>query len=53
MPRGNAARRGAPELAAKIRAIGRRVAGSMVTELPFGHQKLIGIAQTLMNDGAL
>jgi len=25
----------------------------MVTDLPFGHQKLIGLARTLMNDGAL
>jgi branched-chain amino acid transport system ATP-binding protein len=28
-------------------------ANAMVTDLPFGHQKLIGLARTLMNDGAL
>ena len=28
-------------------------ADAMVTDLPFGHQKLIGLARTLMNDGAL
>jgi ABC-type branched-subunit amino acid transport system ATPase component len=26
---------------------------TMVTDLPFGHQKLVGLARTLMNDGAL
>ena len=26
---------------------------AMVNDLPFGHQKLIGLARTLMNDGAL
>ncbi len=28
-------------------------ADAMVTDLPFGHQKLVGLARTLMNDGAL
>ncbi len=28
-------------------------ADAMVTDLPFGHQKLIGLARTLMNDGTL
>ena len=28
-------------------------ANAKVTDLPFGHQKLIGLARTLMNDGAL
>jgi branched-chain amino acid transport system ATP-binding protein len=30
-----------------------QVADSMVVDLPFGHQKLVGLARTLMNDGAL
>jgi branched-chain amino acid transport system ATP-binding protein len=28
-------------------------ADAMVTDLPFGHQKLVGLARTLMNDGKL
>jgi branched-chain amino acid transport system ATP-binding protein len=28
-------------------------ADAIVTDLPFGHQKLVGLARTLMNDGAL
>ena len=28
-------------------------ADAMVTDLPFGHQKLVGLARTLMNDGTL
>ncbi len=28
-------------------------ADALVTDLPFGHQKLVGLARTLMNDGAL
>jgi branched-chain amino acid transport system ATP-binding protein len=47
---------------AKLRARGRAIlarmeltqaADSMVIDLPFGHQKLVGLARTLMNDGAL
>ena len=30
-----------------------QAADTMVTDLPFGHQKLVGLARTLMNDGAL
>ena len=30
-----------------------QAADSLVTDLPFGHQKLVGLARTLMNDGAL
>jgi ABC-type branched-subunit amino acid transport system ATPase component len=30
-----------------------RAAHAKVTDLPFGHQKLIGLARALMNDGAL
>ena len=30
-----------------------QAADAMVTDLPFGHQKLVGLARTLMNDGAL
>jgi ABC-type branched-subunit amino acid transport system ATPase component len=30
-----------------------RAAQSRVTDLPFGHQKLVGLARALMNDGAL
>ena len=30
-----------------------QTAGSMVTDLPFGQQKLVGLARTLMNDGPL
>jgi branched-chain amino acid transport system ATP-binding protein len=30
-----------------------QAADSMVIDLPFGHQKLVGLARTLMNDGAL
>jgi ABC-type branched-subunit amino acid transport system ATPase component len=30
-----------------------QTAASMVTDLPFGQQKLIGLARTLMNDGPL
>ncbi len=50
----------AAEDAAHERALGilarmdlSAAANSMVTDLPFGHQKLIGLARTLMNDGAL
>ena len=47
---------------AAMRARGRAIlarmdlthaADAMVTDLPFGHQKLVGLARTLMNDGAL
>jgi branched-chain amino acid transport system ATP-binding protein len=46
------------ELRARAQAILARMAltqaaDSMVTDLPFGHQKLVGLARTLMNDGAL
>ena len=30
-----------------------QAADAMVTDLPFGHQKLVGLARTLMNEGAL
>jgi branched-chain amino acid transport system ATP-binding protein len=30
-----------------------QAADAIVTDLPFGHQKLVGLARTLMNDGAL
>jgi branched-chain amino acid transport system ATP-binding protein len=47
---------------AALRARGQEILGrmelahaadAMVTDLPFGHQKLVGLARTLMNDGAL
>jgi branched-chain amino acid transport system ATP-binding protein len=47
---------------AEMRARGQEILGrmelthaadAMVTDLPFGHQKLVGLARTLMNDGAL
>jgi ABC-type branched-subunit amino acid transport system ATPase component len=47
---------------AKMRARGMAIlarmdlaqtADTMVTDLPFGHQKLVGLARTLMNDGVL
>jgi branched-chain amino acid transport system ATP-binding protein len=46
------------ELRARAQAILARMAltqaaDSLVTDLPFGHQKLVGLARTLMNDGAL
>lgn len=48
------------EAAMKERAIGilarmglEHTAGSLVVDLPFGQQKLIGLARTLMNDGDL
>jgi ABC-type branched-subunit amino acid transport system ATPase component len=46
------------ELRARGQAILARMeltqaADSMVIDLPFGHQKLVGLARTLMNDGAL
>ncbi len=50
----------AAEQAAKARALGildrlelGRAADANVTDLPFGHQKLIGLARALMNDGSL
>ena len=50
----------AAEDAARERALGilarmdlSAAADAMVTDLPFGHQKLIGLARTLMNDGKL
>ena len=48
------------EAASRERAVGilkrmdlSAAADAMVTDLPFGHQKLVGLARTLMNDGAL
>ena len=48
------------ENAAKVRAVAildrlelGRAADANVTDLPFGHQKLIGLARALMNDGRL
>jgi ABC-type branched-subunit amino acid transport system ATPase component len=46
------------EARARALAILRRVeldraAHARVTDLPFGHQKLVGLARALMNDGAL
>ena len=51
-------RRTEAELRARGQAILARMeltqaADSMVIDLPFGHQKLVGLARTLMNDGAL
>src|SRR3954451_7351048 len=51
-------RRTEAELRARGKAILARMdlahaADAMVTDLPFGHQKLVGLARTLMNDGAL
>jgi branched-chain amino acid transport system ATP-binding protein len=51
-------RRTEVELRARAQAILARMAltqaaDSLVTDLPFGHQKLVGLARTLMNDGAL
>ncbi|HEX4894184.1 MAG TPA: ATP-binding cassette domain-containing protein [Hyphomicrobiaceae bacterium] len=50
----------AAEEAARERALGilrrvdlERAAHAKVTDLPFGHQKLVGLARALMNDGAL
>ncbi len=50
----------AAETVAKARALGildrlelGRAADANVTDLPFGHQKLIGLARALMNDGGL
>lgn len=50
----------AAEVAMKDRAMGilarmglEQTAGSLVVDLPFGQQKLIGLARTLMNDGDL
>lgn len=50
----------AAEAAMKDRAMGilgrmglEHTAGSLVVDLPFGQQKLIGLARTLMNDGDL
>jgi branched-chain amino acid transport system ATP-binding protein len=50
----------AAEVAMKHRAMGilarmglEQTAGSLVVDLPFGQQKLIGLARTLMNDGDL
>jgi len=50
----------AAEEAARARALGilrrvdlERAAHAKVTDLPFGHQKLVGLARALMNDGAL
>ena len=50
----------AAEKAARVRALRilermdlSSAADTMVTDLPFGHQKLIGLARTLMNDGTL
>jgi branched-chain amino acid transport system ATP-binding protein len=53
-----AIRRAEAELRARGMAILARMdlaqaADTMVTDLPFGHQKLVGLARTLMNDGAL
>jgi branched-chain amino acid transport system ATP-binding protein len=54
------ARLGAAEDAARERALGilrrvdlARVAEAKVTDLPFGHQKLVALARALMNDGGL
>ena len=48
------------EAAMKDRALGiltrmglEQTAGNLVVDLPFGQQKLIGLARTLMNDGDL
>ena len=50
----------AAEAATRERAMGilarmglEQTAGSLVVDLPFGQQKLIGLARTLMNDGDL
>lgn len=50
----------AAEEAARERALGilrrvdlERAAHAKVTDLPFGHQKLVGLARALMNDGGL
>lgn len=53
-----AIRRAEAEMRARGMAILARMdlaqaADTMVTDLPFGHQKLVGLARTLMNDGAL
>lgn len=53
-----AIRRAEAEMRARGMAILERMdpaqaADTMVTDLPFGHQKLVGLARTLMNDGAL
>jgi ABC-type branched-subunit amino acid transport system ATPase component len=46
-----AARERAMRILARMELTG--AATAMVTDLPFGHQKLIGLARALMNDGPL